>query len=41
MMRTKILADSFKQIMSFSEARTMTYGNDKLVGSSDLMRMVR
>ena len=41
MMRTKVLAESFKQIHSFADGRMLANGTDKLVGATDCMRMIR
>lgn len=41
MMRTKIMADSFKTISTFANSRQETTGNDKFVGSTDIIRMFR
>ena len=41
MMRTKILTESFKQVISYAEHRMVSNGRDKMVGTTDCMRMVR
>ena len=41
MMRTKMLTESFKSIQNFNESMFVRTGNEKFIGTADIMRMIR